>query len=74
MRRMSGLEALCDLCFKTMPPKAIKRPRENAHISQAVFAAVLDAYFGKSSARAMTTCGSASTLAFSPAVTVKLAR
>ena len=74
MRRMSEFEALCNLDVEAMAPKQIKLLRENAHISQAVFAAVLNAYFGKSSGKAMMTSGSASTLTLSPAVAVKLAR
>lgn len=41
-RRMGELEALCNLDVGAMAPKQIKLLRENAHISQAVFAAVLN--------------------------------
>ncbi len=41
-RRMGEFEALCNLDVEAMAPKQIKRLRENARISQAVFAAVLN--------------------------------
>ena len=41
-RRMGEFEALCNLDVAVMAPKQIKLLRENAHISQAVFAAVLN--------------------------------
>ena len=41
-RRMGEFEALCNLDVGMMAPKQIKLLRENAHISQAVFAAVLN--------------------------------
>lgn len=41
-RRMLEFEALCNLDVHDMPPKKIKALRENAHVSQAVFAAVLN--------------------------------
>jgi len=41
-RRMGEFEALCNLDVEAMAPKQIKLLRENAHISQAVFAAVLN--------------------------------
>jgi len=40
--RMREFDALCKLDVKEMPPHKIKRLREQAHISQAVFAAVLN--------------------------------
>ena len=41
-RRMGELEALCNLDVEEMPPKKIKSLREKSHVSQAVFAAVLN--------------------------------
>jgi len=41
-RRMSEFEALRHLDVEEMPPQRIKLLREKAHISQAVFAAVLN--------------------------------
>jgi putative transcriptional regulator len=41
-RRMREFDALCDLDVEDMPPKAIKSLREKVHVSQAVFAAVLN--------------------------------
>ncbi len=41
-RRMGEFEALCNLGVEVMAPKQIKMLRENAQISQAVFAAVLN--------------------------------
>ncbi len=41
-RRMSEFEALRHLDVEEMPPQRIKFLREKAHISQAVFAAVLN--------------------------------
>lgn len=41
-RRMSEFDALCHLGVHEMPPQKIKLLREQAHISQAVFAAVLN--------------------------------
>ncbi|TVS18717.1 MAG: DNA-binding transcriptional regulator [Gammaproteobacteria bacterium] len=41
-RRMSEFEALCQLDIDDMPPEKIKALREHAHVSQAVFAAVLN--------------------------------
>mgnify|MGYP002388627764 CR=1 FL=1 len=41
-RRMHEFEALCGLDVQDMPPRKIKQLRENAHLSQAVFAAVLN--------------------------------
>jgi putative transcriptional regulator len=41
-RRMGEIEALCNLGVPVMPPQKIKRLRENARVSQAVFAAVLN--------------------------------
>lgn len=41
-RRMSEFDALCHLDVHEMPPRKIKALREQAHLSQAVFAAVLN--------------------------------
>lgn len=41
-RRMGEFEALCHLDVEEMPPKRIRLLRERAHLSQAVFAAVLN--------------------------------
>lgn len=41
-RRMGEFEALCHLDVPEMPPQKIKSLREGAHVSQAVFAAVLN--------------------------------
>jgi putative transcriptional regulator len=41
-RRMGEFEALCHLDVHDMPPRKIKNLRESAHVSQAVFAAVLN--------------------------------
>ncbi len=41
-RRMGEFEALCNLDVEAMAPKQIRMLRENANISQAVFAAVLN--------------------------------
>jgi putative transcriptional regulator len=41
-RRMGEFEALCHLDVHDMPPRKIKALRESAHVSQAVFAAVLN--------------------------------
>lgn len=41
-RRMGEFEVLCNLDVEAMAPKQIKLLRENAHISQAVFAAILN--------------------------------
>jgi putative transcriptional regulator len=41
-RRMGEFEALCNLDIEEMPPKKIKSLREKSHVSQAVFAAVLN--------------------------------
>ena len=41
-RRMREFEALCHLDVHEMPPQKIKSLREKAHLSQAVFAAVLN--------------------------------
>jgi putative transcriptional regulator len=41
-RRMSEYDALCHLDVEKMPPQKIKALREAAHLSQAVFAAVLN--------------------------------
>ncbi len=41
-RRMGEFDALRDLCVRDMPPQQIKSLREQAHLSQAVFAAVLN--------------------------------
>lgn len=40
-RRMGEFEALCNLDVHEIPPQKIKVMREQAHVSQAVFAAVL---------------------------------
>ena len=41
-RRMSEFESLCHLDVEEMPPQRIRRLRESSHLSQAVFAAVLN--------------------------------
>ena len=41
-RRMREFDALCNLGIEDMPPQKIKQLREEAHVSQAVFAAVLN--------------------------------
>ena len=41
-RRMGEFDALCHLDVHEMTPKKIKSLREQAHLSQAVFAAVLN--------------------------------
>ncbi|QVL49429.1 MAG: DNA-binding transcriptional regulator [Thiocapsa sp.] len=41
-RRMGEFDALCHLVVREMPPQEIKSLREQAHVSQAVFAAVLN--------------------------------
>jgi len=41
-RRMREFDALCNLDIEDMPPQKIKKLREEAHVSQAVFAAVLN--------------------------------
>jgi len=41
-RRMSEFEALCHLDVEEMTPRKIKSLREKTHLSQAVFAAVLN--------------------------------
>lgn len=41
-RRMGELEALCNLNVEEMSPKKIKSLRAKSHVSQAVFAAVLN--------------------------------
>ena len=41
-RRMAEFDALCQLAVHDMPPQQIKSLREQAHLSQAVFAAVLN--------------------------------
>ena len=41
-RRMGEFDALCHLDVHEIPPQKIKALRENAHVSQAVFAAVLN--------------------------------
>ncbi len=41
-RRMREFDALCHLDVAEMPPQKIKSLREEAHVSQAVFAAVLN--------------------------------
>ena len=41
-RRMGEFDALSDLEIKEISPAQIKRLREKAHVSQAVFAAVLN--------------------------------
>jgi putative transcriptional regulator len=41
-RRMGEFDALCHLDVHEMPPRKIRGLRESAHVSQAVFAAVLN--------------------------------
>lgn len=41
-RRMGEFDALCHLDVEAMPPQRIKLLRESTHLSQAVFAAVLN--------------------------------
>lgn len=41
-RRMREFDALCNLDVAEMPPHKIKQLREEAHVSQAVFASVLN--------------------------------
>jgi putative transcriptional regulator len=41
-RRMREFDSLCHLDVHEMPPQKIKSLREGAHVSQAVFAAVLN--------------------------------
>jgi putative transcriptional regulator len=41
-RRMHEFDALCHLDVHEMPPRAIKSLRKRSHVSQAVFAAVLN--------------------------------
>lgn len=41
-RRMSEFDALCHLAVEDMPAQKIKLLREKAHVSQAVFAAILN--------------------------------
>lgn len=41
-RRMHEFDALCQLDVQEMPPHRIKALRQRAHVSQAVFAAVLN--------------------------------
>ncbi len=41
-RRMQEYDALCNLDVPAISPKEIKQLREQAHVSQAVFAAVLN--------------------------------
>lgn len=41
-RRMREFDALCNLDVEEMSPQKIKSLREKAHVSQAVFAAVLN--------------------------------
>jgi putative transcriptional regulator len=41
-RRMGEIEALCGLELEEMSPEKIRRLRKKAHVSQAVFAAVLN--------------------------------
>ena len=41
-RRMGEFDALCHLDVREMTPQNIKALREHAHVSQAVFAAVLN--------------------------------
>ncbi|MGH8427847.1 MAG: helix-turn-helix domain-containing protein [Gammaproteobacteria bacterium] len=41
-RRMSEFDALCKVTVEPMPPEAIKRLREQTHVSQAVFAVALN--------------------------------
>jgi putative transcriptional regulator len=48
-RRMREFDALCHLDVEEMPPEKIKSLREKAHVSQAVFAAVLNTNAGKES-------------------------
>jgi putative transcriptional regulator len=40
--RMREFDALCNLSIKEIPPQKIKQLREEAHICQAVLAAVLN--------------------------------
>ncbi len=42
IRRMAEFDALCQLDVHEIPPQRIKSLREQAHVSQAVFAAVLN--------------------------------
>lgn len=41
-RRMREFDALCGIEVHEIPPRKIKQIREKAHVSQAVFAAVLN--------------------------------
>ena len=41
-RRMGEFDALCHLDVHEMPPQQIKSLREKSHLSQAVFAAILN--------------------------------
>lgn len=41
-RRLGEIEALCRLDIEAVPPEQIKALREKIHVSQAVFAAVLN--------------------------------
>ena len=41
-RRMGEFDALCNLHVEEMAPKQIRLLREKAHVSQAVFAAILN--------------------------------
>lgn len=41
-RRMREFDVLCKIEVEEMPPQRIKALRENAHVSQAVFAAILN--------------------------------
>ncbi|WP_133510653.1 helix-turn-helix domain-containing protein [Candidatus Thiosymbion oneisti] len=41
-RRMHEFDALCHLDVEEMPPEKIRALRETAHVSQAVFAAILN--------------------------------
>ena len=41
-RRIGEFDALCNLDVKEMAPKQIRLQREKAHVSQAVFAAILN--------------------------------
>ncbi|MBQ0831267.1 helix-turn-helix domain-containing protein [Marinobacter sp.] len=41
-RRMGEIEALCRLNVHAVPPEKIKALREKVHVSQAVFAAILN--------------------------------
>lgn len=41
-RRMQEFDALCDLSVKELTPRQIKKLREDACVSQAVFAAILN--------------------------------